>query len=115
MRHKLKDVLYYLQGNIRYQIFYSKFAFLIREHIREQIQARINSMNQECFTSGSCIKCGCNTTHLQMCNKACEGDCYPKMLDKEEWITMKDHFFIYTSEQKVWIYDKENIKFIKVL
>lgn len=84
------DVWYYVQGNIRYILWYSNFKFLIRKHIRLQIAIRIKSMNRECHISGACIKCGCKTTHLQMCNKACDGDCYPKMLSKKDLdFTMK--------------------------
>ena len=82
----LKNIIAYLQGNFRYRIFYSRyFHWLMREHIREQIEYRIHSMNRECFERGSCIKCGCQTTHLQMANKACKGDCYPSMIDKYTW------------------------------
>ena len=115
MKHNLKDILYYLQGNIRYQIFYSKFAFLIREHIRLQIAARINSMNLECYNSGSCIKCGCNTTHLQMCNKPCEDYCYPRMLNKKEWKNIQTKFYKDDKLNQVWILDTENLKFIRAL
>ena len=57
----------------------------MRNHIREQIEYRINSMNRQCFEQGSCIKCGCQTTHLQMADKACAGDCYPEMFKKHLW------------------------------
>lgn len=83
---KLSDIFYYIQGNIRYQLFYSRFDFLIRKHIKEQIRFRIKVMNSECYNSGSCIKCGCKTTALQMCNKSCDGDCYPPMvIKKKSW------------------------------
>jgi hypothetical protein len=85
MKIKLKDVLYYLQGNVRYQIFYSNFAWLLRAHVRQQITVRINSMDQECYDTGSCKECGCNTTHLQCCDKACEANCYPAMLNEIQW------------------------------
>jgi len=115
MSNKIKDIGYYIQGNIRYKIFYSKFAFLLSNTIREQIQARINSMNLECFEQGSCIKCGCNTTHLQMCNKPCEGDCYPRMLNKQEWINIKKNSFNTKSNnsRQIWSLDVKNLKFIK--
>ena len=62
----LKDVWYYIQGNYRYMLYYSKFRFLIRQHIRRQIALRILVMNEECYSNGECIKCGCATTPLQM-------------------------------------------------
>jgi hypothetical protein len=35
-------------------------------------------MDIDCYLDGSCKKCGCETTALQMANKACAGNCYPK-------------------------------------
>ena len=84
-----KNIIAYLQGNFRYKLFYSKyFHWLMRSHIREQIEYRINSMNRTCFENGSCIKCGCQTTHLQMANKSCRGECYPRMHDSHLWKTL---------------------------
>lgn len=42
-------------------------------------------MRSTCYKNGVCDECGCQTTALQMCNKACEGFCYPKMLNKESF------------------------------
>ena len=84
-----ENILAYIQGNLRYKLFYSKFAFLIRPHIREQIQVRINSMDKECYNAGECKLCGCQTTHLQMANKACDKPCYPRMLPRREWKIIK--------------------------
>ena len=86
----LKNILAYIQGNLRYRLFYSNFAFLIRKHIREQIQVRINSMDPECYNAGECKICGCQTTALQMANKACDKPCYPRILSKRNWKAMKD-------------------------
>lgn len=89
MKHNLKDVYYYIQGNIRYFFFYyngkNRFMnffkkLILPNHIREQIIQRLKTMNIECYSSGQCIKCGCATTQLQMCNKSCEGNCYPPMI-----------------------------------
>lgn len=85
-----ENIVAYLQGHIRYRLFYSKFKFLIRKHILEQIDMRISSMNKECYDEGSCIKCGCMTTHLQMADKPCEGACYPLMLSSKEWFYLKN-------------------------
>lgn len=85
---KIKDMYYYVQGNIRYYLFYSTFAELIREHIREQIIARVASMDKKCFNNGQCKLCGCSTTALQMCDKACNKPCYPSMMNKKEWETI---------------------------
>ena len=85
-----KNIIAYIQGNLRYRLFYSNFAFLIRPHIREQIEVRINSMDQECYNAGECKICGCQTTHLQMADKACDKPCYPSMMSKKQWNFFKD-------------------------
>lgn len=86
----LNNILYYIQGWFRYHIYYSKnFGFLLRKHIREQIDYRVAVMNRECYTSGSCVKCGCKTIALQMANKPCDGDCYISMQSKRMWNKIK--------------------------
>lgn len=98
----IKNIFYFIQGHIRYELYYSKFAWLIRPHIREQIEARINSMNKECYNQGSCIKCGCRTTHLQMCNKACNGLCYPSMMNRRKWNILKNKKIV-KRDSKYWM------------
>ena len=116
-KFKLKDVWYYIQGNVRYQLWYYKSNYaqktwyrnifliplhkLIPLHIREQIEKRISSMNQLCYSQGSCIECGCMTTQLQMANKACEGNCYPKMQNRKNWNLLKRNRII-ISEKRAW-------------
>ena len=82
-----KNIIPFFQGWYRYRIYYSSgpLRFLMRDHIRTQITTRIESMNRECYNSGSCVVCGCATTALQMANKSCEGYCYPPMMSKSEW------------------------------
>lgn len=92
MKNKIKisDIFAYLQGYYRYPLYYSKnWSWLIRTHIREQIDWRISVMDKECYDKGSCIKCGCDTTALQMANKPCLKPCYPKMMRAYEWLTYK--------------------------
>lgn len=86
----LKNIFAYIQGNIRYKLFYSKFYWLIPSHIISQIEIRIKSMNKTCYSQGSCIMCGCKTTALQMSNKACDNPCYPRMLNKYEFRLIKE-------------------------
>lgn len=79
----LNKMINYLVGNYRYLLYYSNtLKFLLRDHIVFQIDTRIHSMNAECYNSGQCKICKCRTTALQMCNAACLGKCYPKMLSK---------------------------------
>lgn len=104
-----REIYYFIQGYIRYLIFNSKYKYLIRSHIREQIESRIKSMNKECYNNGTCIECGCMTTHLQMCNKACEGNCYPKMLSKDKWKYMQNN--VIAVEEVFWKVIKKTGKF----
>jgi hypothetical protein len=46
-------------------------------------------MNQTCLKQGSCVICGCSTPQLQMADAACEGNCYPEMMSKENWDNYK--------------------------
>lgn len=110
----LSNILAYLQGNYRYKLFYSeKFGWLMRKRIREQIEYRINSMDKECYNAGECKLCGCQTTALQMANKACDKPCYPEMIGARDWRILQafPKALIYTNEWKI---DTENKKFIKI-
>lgn len=81
----IKNIFAFIQGNLRYKLYYSHFKFLIRTHIRQQIKLRIKVMDRDCYINGSCKICGCKTTALQMANKSCAGNCYPVMMNKQEW------------------------------
>ena len=54
--------------------------------MREQIAFRILVMDRECLDNGECKVCGCQTTALQMCNKSCDNDCYPPMMNALNWL-----------------------------
>ena len=108
---KIKDIYYFLQGNLRYRLFYSNFVFLIRPHILEQIELRIKSMDKECYNNGQCKLCGCKTTALQMCNKSCEGNCYPTMISKKKWKKFKVTTKYYEKDTKIYWKLQDN-KFI---
>lgn len=102
----LRNIKAYLQGTIRYKLYYSRFKFLIPKHIREQIDARISSMDRECYNQGQCKLCGCQTTALQMANKACDKPCYPKMISKNVWRVVKMYKEIFDGKY-YWLY-KDN-------
>lgn len=87
----IKNIYAYLQGNIRYYLFYHKYLYkLIPLHIFEQIEWRILKMDKSCYALGSCKLCGCQTTALQMANKSCKKPCYPKMMKKNHWKFYKE-------------------------
>jgi hypothetical protein len=85
----LSNIMSYLVGNFRYAIYDNGWSWLIRQHILEQIAWRIKVMKKECYHLGSCVECGCSTTALQMANKACDGLCYPTMMDRWQWRKFK--------------------------
>lgn len=86
----IKNIISYITGNLRYSLFNSRsMSKLLPVHIREQIEMRIEEMDQDCYNQGSCIICGCQTPHLQMANKACDKPCYPTMMNKRDWKTFK--------------------------
>lgn len=112
---KIKDVWFYIQGNVRYKIYYKKiasnkitsffFSWFLSKHVKEQIDVRIVSMDKECYEKGECKICKCATTHLQMANKACDKPCYPAMLNKKEWEDCKREGF-YRDGDFCWVLSK---------
>lgn len=112
----LIDVWYYLQGNYRYKLYYNDYlVFLLRGHIKEQIKFRINVMNAACYERGECIKCGCQTTMLQMCNKTCEGYCYPPMMTKKDWIRFKQGYQCCNwNDSYIWLYRDNGVETYKL-
>lgn len=105
----------FFEGNIRYQLFYSKFAFLIPKYIREQIQYRINSMELKCYEDGVCHLCGCDTTALQMANKACDKPCYPVLQTKENWNYMLSGGMLLEKRTNIiWKLDKDRLTFKRI-
>jgi hypothetical protein len=105
-----KNVVAFIQGKIRYKLYYSPtFSFLIRRHIREQIDMRISVMDKTCYTSGSCVLCGCTTTALQMANKPCDKPCYPGMMTSIQWKSFKKGMpFVIGDTNNVWVYVNGN-------
>lgn len=74
-------------------------------------------MDRECYESGQCKMCGCATTALQMCDKACDKPCYPEMMDKKTWNELKKNpsspFKYPLGDRQLWILDAKENKVIK--
>lgn len=103
-RVNLTNIIAYLQGNIRYYLYYSRFKFMIRKHIREQIDFRIKFMDKACYENGQCKLCGCATTALQMANKSCDKPCYPKMMPKSQWKNFYSGMLAVRQGDQFWDY-----------
>lgn len=55
---------------------------------------RIDFMLPACYSTGSCVLCGCTTTALQMATKSCDKPCYPRLMNKQQWEDFKQGMFI---------------------
>jgi len=76
-------------------------------YIKEQFVWRLHKMEEseqgkKCLEKGECI-CGCDVPDLQLVNDACEGGCYPEMMNHLEWENYKfvNHFKVDVLRQKV--------------
>lgn len=78
------DYIDFFRGNIRYWLYWNAKYFLT-DNIIEQFEMRVKVMDRDCYNNGECKVCGCRTLNLQMCNKACEGHCYPRMMSRKQW------------------------------
>lgn len=125
-----KNVWSYFVGNYRYSLKTCStlnetpliYMLLVRRHIREQIDIRVRSMNLDCYRNGACTACGCKTTQLQMASKSCDGNCYPKMMNKSKWrkfmktclIDKKHGAFIKSFNKEGWAYSKVSERFVNI-
>ncbi len=97
---KISDIINYMVGNLRYRLYFSKFKWVIRKNIRDQIHYRIATMNQECYSQGSCVECGCSTPAMQMSSKTCDRDCYPPLMNKELWERFKSNLSVKVGDDR---------------
>lgn len=105
---KLSDIWSYIQGNVRYKLYYSKyFSWMIRKLIRKQIYFRIKAMNRQCYNQGSCVLCGCETTKLQMADKGCLGACYPPIMNKDQWKRFISGKKVVDKKERMWTYEED--------
>ena len=105
-----KDIFYYFQGNIRCKLYYSdNWSFIMKEHIKDQIDFRVEYMDKDCYNKGNCKLCGCETIALQMANKSCDKPCYPPLMRIKDWSLFKHTHKAYVDKTgKVWKWDREN-------
>jgi len=102
----LLNIKSYLVGKFRYACYDSRWSWLIRRHILEQIKWRIEVMDPLCYSEGSCRLCGCTTTALQMADKACDKPCYPAMMSEFKWEMFSTRSYL--------VHDKETSRFWQI-
>ena len=109
------DIFYYIQGNIRAYLYYTNWWFLplhifIPAHVLQQMVVRLNTIEgSECYEKGSCKHCGCKVPPLTFCDKSCEGNCYPYMMDAYQWLLFKSHKQMVTKGHH-WLYVDRKFK-----
>ena len=109
------DIFYYIQGNIRAYLYYTNWWFLplhifIPAHVLQQMVVRLNTIEgSECYEKGSCKHCGCKVPPLTFCDKSCEGNCYPYMMDASQWLHFKSHKQMVTKGHH-WLYVDRKFK-----
>jgi hypothetical protein len=70
-----KIFLYYIIGNYRYQVYYSKnFKWLLRKSVKYNLGTLTHFINKECFNNASCKDCGCDVPQQNFGGKPC--DCF---------------------------------------
>jgi hypothetical protein len=114
MKKKISNAWEYLVGNFRYFAYNKpRLKWLIRNHIQEQFKLRLKVMKKECYTNGSCGSCGCVTPKLQFAYKSCEGNCYPKLMNRYHWFMFKNGSIKYKDEAGIWKFKKvENTTYL---
>lgn len=111
-RYNLKNIYSYIVGNYRHFIYSREnLKWLLRNHIKEQFDLRIKSMNPECLEKGACISCGCKTPQLQMADKSCDYNCYPPLMRKSIWRNLKEGGSTKVGEN-LWVLNKRNGNFL---
>jgi hypothetical protein len=98
----MKNIHAYLQGNLRMLAEkYGEDYIKMNTHIKEQIIFRMDISNPECIEQKECKECHCTIPNLMYADKQCGGECYPKMMNEEEWEEFKKALRIYTLENNI--------------
>lgn len=88
----LRNILAVLQSWKRKQQ-YQLGGFALQQHIFEQIiwrRSEVMQLSPKCWSQGYCKICGCDVLGKTMEDRACEGACYPEMMDKDKWENFKN-------------------------
>lgn len=95
-----KNIWWWIQGETR-MLLYKHVPFMLRSHIKEQFEYRLDVVDEDCLLQKSCKVCTCSLPSLLFADKPCskikmtpttrttlfghDGICYNKMLNKKEW------------------------------
>lgn len=88
----------YLQAHYRQLLDEMDF---LEDHIKEQAEWRLKQVelkSPECFKTDKCIHCGCQVSSKVFEDRACEGDCYPKMMNEYEWSYFDEDVYEYSKQ-----------------
>lgn len=76
----------FIQGNARLLLEdFGPDVLKSPPHIQEQILWRRAISDKECNELGECTACHCKMPDKLYADKACEGSCYPEIMDKVIW------------------------------
>ena len=112
------NVWAYIQGTGRKKLEDINIElFKSPKHIQEMIIWRHEICNLDCLNQKKCVECKCKMPDKLYSDKECEGGCYPKMFNEEEWDNVKK----YCINNKInlfqrdfdWEYLLDRIKFNK--
>lgn len=87
---KIKNIYYYILGNILYRIDKTRLNILIPKHIKEQIKERLKQIKRECYKKGHCIYCSCEISKMIYTNKICDNKCYSSFLNRKKYKKYKN-------------------------
>lgn len=82
----LPNIKGFIQGNLR--LFLEDIPGIVPDHIYEQVQYRLGIMSEDCIKKGMC-PCECEIPNKQYEDRPCENNCYPPMMNEEEWNLFK--------------------------
>ena len=86
----LKSIKSYIEGNVRMlQEKLGEGILSLEPHIVEQVVFR--EEKSKCKGKTACDLCGCAIPGLFYADKACQGGCYPEMMNQTDWELFKQN------------------------
>ena len=99
----LSNIKAFIQANKRILLEEHGPEFLHSpDYIQEQIAWRPQIANPQCIEEGQCVECLCSVPSKFYSDKACDGGCYPEMMDEDVWKEFKEIQTKNNLDIKVW-------------